>query len=175
MDDKWYRFVPSFRGPKKFIHVQGLKSRPCVCTRDDEEERPRAEEGRKHEEEKRIERERERERETEREERRDCRQEMASLALGLPTAVAAAAEKSAKELGLRSSNGYFRQAWQQQQQQLLSQRMRGGQVPGVSSLALCRAHQQQQQQKKLEPEASFGAGRTVRSVILPLFAAALVG
>lgn len=116
---------------------------------------------------------RKRERETEREERRDCRQEMASLALGLPTAVAA--EKSAKELGLRSSNGYFRQAWQQQQQQLLPQRMRGGQVPGVSSLALCRAHQQQQQQKKLEPEASFGAGRTVRSVILPLFAAALVG
>ncbi|KAH9534746.1 hypothetical protein CY35_17G019900 [Sphagnum magellanicum] len=99
---------------------------------------------------------------------------MASLALGLPTVVAAAAEKSAKELGLRSSNGYFRQAWQQQQQQL-PQRMRGGQVPGVSSLPLCRAHQQQQQQKKLEPEASFGAGRTVRSVILPLFAAALVG
>ncbi|CAK9208907.1 unnamed protein product [Sphagnum troendelagicum] len=100
---------------------------------------------------------------------------MASLALGLPTAVAAAAEKSAKELRLRSSNGYFRQAWQQQQQQQLPQRMRRGQVPGVSSLALCRAHQQQQQQKKLEPEASFGAGRTVRSVILPLFAAALVG
>ncbi len=120
----------------------------------------------------RRETDRKRERETEREERRDCRQEMASLALGLPTAVAAAAEKSAKELGLRSSNGYFRQAWQQQQ---LPQRMRGGQVPGVSSLALCRAHQQQQQQKKLEPEASFGAGRTVRSVILPLFAAALVG
>lgn len=60
MDDKWYRFVPSFRGPKKFIHVQGLESRPCVCTRDDEEERPRAEESRKHEEEKRIGRERER-------------------------------------------------------------------------------------------------------------------
>ncbi len=70
MDDKWYRFVPSFRGPKKFIHVQGLKSRPCVCTRDDEEERPRAEEGRKHEEEKRIERERERERDGERREKR---------------------------------------------------------------------------------------------------------
>jgi hypothetical protein len=63
MDDKWYRFVPSFRGLKKFIDVQGLESRPCVCTRDDEEERPRAEEGRKHEEEKRIERERERRRE----------------------------------------------------------------------------------------------------------------
>ncbi len=159
---------------QKSSSTSRVSSLDRACTRDDEEERPRAEERRKHEEEKRIERETERV-ETHRErERRDCRQEMASLALGLPTVVAAAAEKSAKELGLRSSNGYFRQAWQQQQQQL-PQRMRGGQVPGVSSLAVCRAHQQQQQQKKLEPEASFGAGRTVRSVILPLFAAALVG
>ncbi len=165
MDDKWYSFVPSFRGRKQFIHVQGLESRPCEHPGWRRRTTPsrRAQETRR--------------RETDREEteRRDSRQEMASLALGLPTVVvAAAAEKSAKELGLRSSNGYFRQAWQQQQQQL-PQRMRGGQVPGVSSLALCRAHQQQQQQKKLEPEASFGAGRTVRSVILPLFAAALVG
>jgi len=61
---------PLFVDQKNFIHVQGLESRPCVCTRDDEEERPRAEEGRKHEEEKRIERERERERDGERREKR---------------------------------------------------------------------------------------------------------